>query len=149
MQVEVQHSYLYTPGLWDVAGIYYDVNNNAFPQKGTILVTHEPDLWVIEAQLTITTEQTQQVASRYEIQPPAKGASFTEWKSETGGPEPVYGLFVLVGDTIMSPWQSRSGAYWGQEVLTMVNENDYQARGFAFLENEKVSAWSTRLMFNG
>ncbi len=149
MQVEVAHSYLYRPGLWDLAGIYYDVNNNAFPQKGTILVTHEPDLWIVEAQLTLTTEQTQKVASRYEIQPPAEGASFTEWKSETGGPEPVYGLYVIVGDTIMSPWQSRSGAYWGQEVLTRVDENDYQARGFAFLENEKVSAWSTRLMFNG
>ena len=149
MQIEVAHTYLYRPGLWDLAGIYYDANNNAFPQKGTILVIHEPDLWIVEAQLTITTEQTQKAASRYEIQPPAEGASVTEWKSETGGPEPVYGLYVVVGDAIMSPWQSKSGVYWGQEVLTWVNENDYQARGFAFLENEKVSAWSTRLMFNG
>lgn len=149
MEVQVAHSYLYQPGLWDVAGIYYDENNNAYPQKGTVLVSHEPDLWIIETKIILTTEQTQTMASRYEIQPPAEGASFTEWKSETGGPEPVFGLFVVVGDTIMSPWQSRSGAYWGQEVLTRVDDNDYQGRGFAFLENKKVSAWSTSLMFNG
>ncbi len=149
MQVEAKHSYLHQPGLWDVAGIYYDRNNNAFPQKGTLLVSHEGDLWIVETTLTITTHETQKLASRYEIKAPGPDDSFIEWKSETGGPEPVYGLYVFVGDAIMSPWQSKSGAYWGQEVLTQVSENEYQARGFAFLEKEKVQAWSTRMMFNG
>lgn len=129
-----RHTYLLQPGLWELTGIYYDINNNAFPQRG---------------QLVITTEQTQSVSSRYEVQPLAPEASSTEWKSETGGPEPVFGLFVLVGDTIMSPWQSRSGTYWGQEILMRWSPSEYRGRGFAFLKNDKVSAWSTRLTFAG
>ncbi len=149
MQITAKHEYLYQPGLWDMAGVYYDRNNNPFPQKGTLLVSHEGDLWVVETTLTITTHETQHLASRYEVKAPAPEAAFTEWKSEAGGPEPLYGLYVFVGDTIMSPWQSKSGAYWGQEVLTRTAENEYQARGFAFLEKEMAQAWSTTLTFNG
>lgn len=149
MSTDPRHTYLLQPGLWELTGIYYDQNNNPYPQRGQLVVTHEPDLWTIEAQVVITTEQTQTVSSRYEVQPLASGASFTEWKSETGGPEPVFGLFVLVGDTLMSPWQSRSGTYWGQEILMRWNPSEYRGRGFAFLKDDKVSAWSTRLIFTG
>ena len=144
-----RHSYLLQPGLWDITGIYYDVNNNGYPQHGQVVVSHEADIWTIEAQLSISIGPTQTVNSRYDVQPLAEGRTFTEWKSETGGPEPVFGLFVLVDDTIMSPWQSRSGTYWGQEILTRVADGQYMGRGFAFLKEERVSAWSTRLSFSG
>lgn len=149
MTSDPRHTYLLQPGLWELTGIYYDINNNPFPQRGQLVITHESDLWTIDAQLVITTEQTQSVSSRYEVQPLAPEAGFTEWKSETGGPEPVFGLFVLVGDTIMSPWQSRSGTYWGQEILMRWSPSEYRGRGFAFLKDDKVSAWSTRLTFTG
>jgi hypothetical protein len=128
-----------------MTGIFYDQNDNPFPQKGRLVVTHEPDFWVIEGDLTITTHETQKVVSRYEVQPLAPDSTCAEWKSETGGPEPVFGLFVLVEDTIMSPWHSKSGAYWGQEILTRISPGEYRGRGFAFLQNKKVSAWATRL----
>ncbi|MDR2945277.1 MAG: hypothetical protein LBV79_00815 [Candidatus Adiutrix sp.] len=149
MPHDLEHTYLLQPGLWELTGVYRDVNDRAFPQKGQLVVTHEPGLWLIEGQLTVVTEQTQTIASRYDVQPMPAGGSFTEWKSEVGGPEPVFGLFVIVDDAIMSPWQSRSGTYWGQEVLRRVSATEYQGRGFAFLNNEKVSAWATRLIFNG
>lgn len=143
--IKTKHTYLLEPGLWEIEGAYYDLNNNAYPQKGQVVITHEPGLWTLEGKLTITTHETQIINYRYEIEPQAEEATYTEWKSETGGPEPVFGLFVSVEETIMSPWQSRSGTYWGQEVLTHISPDGYQARGFAFLENKKVSAWSTRL----
>mgnify|MGYP003701473175 CR=1 FL=1 len=149
MALDVKHTYLLRPGLWELSGIYYDQNNNPFPQKGQLVINHEPDIWTIEAQLTITTEQTQTVSSLYEIKPLAEGGDHTEWKSETGGPEPVFGLFVVVADTIMSPWQSRSGAYWGQEILMRWSAVEYRGRGFAFLNDQKVPGWSPRLPFTG
>jgi len=142
----MEHTYLLEPGLWEISGLYYDSNNNPFPQKGQLVIVHSPELWTIEGEVTITTHETQKVTSRYEVQPLAPGASFTEWRSETGGPEPVLGLFVMVEDVLMSPWQSRSGAYWGQEFLRRVSEDEYLGHGFAFLNNQKVSAWSTRLV---
>lgn len=149
MSLEKKHTYLLRPGLWTIAGVYYDQNGRTHLQKGQIAVTHEADLWTIDSQLTLTLDQTQTVNSRYDVQPLGPEATYTEWKSETGGPEPVFGLFVLVDDTVMSPWQSRSGTYWGQEILVMVNPVEYRGRGFAFLKNEKVSAWSTKLTFEG
>ena len=144
----VSHAYLMEPGLWEVNGIYYDANDNPFPQKGQVVITHTGGLWVVEGDLTIITHETQQISSRAEVQPLAPGASFTEWRSEAGGPEPVLGLFVLVDEVIMSPWQSRSGAYWGQEILRRLSDDVYEGRGFAFLDNKKVSAWSTSLKRN-
>lgn len=142
-KAEIKHTYIMEPSLWEMSGIYHDVNNNKYPQKGQVVVSHQSDLWTLEGQLTITTHETQDINYRYEIQPPPdETATFVEWKSETGGPEPVFGLFVIVEDTIMSPWQSQSGTYWGQEIFTYINPNEYQGRGFAFLQNEKVAAWS-------
>ncbi len=149
MSANLQHKYLLKTGLWEVSGLYYDRNDQAYAQKGQLVITHEPDLWVIEGQMTIVAQETQTVSSRYEIKPLPQGGTYTEWKSETGGPEPVFGLFVMVADTILSPWQSRSNTYWGQEVLMRLSEGEYHGRGFAFLQNEKVSAWSTRLEFMG
>ena len=142
----MNHTYLLEPGLWEISGAYYDANDNPFPQKGQLVIVHSPDIWTIEGEVTITTHETQKVTSRYEVQPLAEGASFTEWRSETGGPEPVLGLFVMVEDVLMSPWHSRSGAYWGQEILRQISEDEYQGRGFAFLNDQKVSSWSTRLV---
>ena len=142
---QIRHTYLLEAGLWEMVGIFYDANNNTYPQQGNLVISHEPDLWVVEGQLTITTHETQIVNNRNEVQPLAEGDTFTEWKSEVGGPEPVYGLYVLVEDALMSPWQSHSGTYWGQEVLTRTSEDEYQGRGFAFIQNKRVSAWSTRL----
>jgi len=142
----MEHTYLLEAGLWEISGVYYDANDHPFPQKGQLVIIHSPEIWTIEGEVTITTHETQKVASRYEVQPLAPGAAFTEWRSETGGPEPVLGLFVVVEDVLMSPWQSLSGAYWGQEILRRVSDEEYVGRGFAFLNNQKVSAWSTRLV---
>ncbi|MGL4209498.1 MAG: hypothetical protein ACRCTY_08945 [Candidatus Adiutrix sp.] len=149
MADNIEHSFLLNPGLWDVSGVFYDANNRPYPQSGQLVIVHEDDLWTVEGRLSIITENAQTVNSRYEVTPMPEHGSFTEWKSEAGGPEPIFGLYVLVGDTIMSPWQSRSGTYWGQEVLIRQSSHEYHGRGFAFLNNEKVSAWTTHLTFNG
>jgi hypothetical protein len=49
----------------------------------------------------------------------------------------------------MSPWQSRSGSYWGHETLTRLSDDAYLSRGFAFLKREKVSSWAVRLTRQG
>ncbi|MDR0550332.1 MAG: hypothetical protein LBI10_13135 [Deltaproteobacteria bacterium] len=140
-----KHTYLLQPGLWEVEGHYFDGEENRHEAKGQILMTHGPDLWTMESQIKISGQDRRDFLSRYEITPLADKASFTEWKSQVGGPEPIYGLFVLVEDTVMMPWQSSSGVYWGQECLGFKTPDEYQGRGFAFLKNQKASAWAFRL----
>jgi hypothetical protein len=143
------HAYLSRPGLWAVEGVFMDRQEGRHRQSGQLVVVHGPDLWTIDSELTISGEDARDFLTRYEVQPLAPGAVHTEWKSDTGGPEPIYGLFVIVEDALMSPWQSRSGAYWGHETLTRVSDDVYLSRGFAFLKREKVSSWAVRLTRQG
>ena len=149
MEYPEAHTYLLKPGLWDLKGDYYDRLVQRQLQEGQLVVSHSPDVWVLEGQTRILTEQPQNVANRYEVTPLAQGATHTEWRSEVGGPEPIYGLCVLVADAIMMPWQSKSGLYWGQEVLIQVSPVEYRGRGFAFLKEERVAGWATRLIRTG
>ena len=144
-----RHTYLLQPGLWTVEGLYLDQSEGRHLQSGQLVIVHGPDLWTIESELTISGQDTRDFLSRYEITPLAPGATYTEWKSETGGPEPVYGLFVIVEDCVLSPWQSSSNTYWGHETLTKINDNVYLSRGFAFLKREKVSSWAVKLVRQG
>jgi hypothetical protein len=133
------------PGLWSVDGIYYDREDVPHAQSGQLLVSHSPNLWTIDSQLKISGEDQRDFISRYELNPMAQGQSHTDWKSHTGGPEPIFGLFVVVEDCLMMPWQSQTGAYWGQEVLAFRKPDEYISRGFAFIKETKVSAWAVRM----
>jgi len=141
----LNHSYLLEPGLWEVEGIYMDEGENQHRQTGQLLVAHTPELWTIDSQLKVSGEDRRDFISRYEITPLKSPATFTEWKSMTGGPEPIFGLFVLVHDCIMVPWQSRTGVYLGQEVLAQKSAEEYLSRGFAFIKEKKVSSWSVKM----
>ncbi|MDR1110256.1 MAG: hypothetical protein LBP92_06070 [Deltaproteobacteria bacterium] len=140
-----QHTYLLEPGLWTMEGIYRDREDSPHRQTGQILVVHAPGLWTIESQLSISGQDARDFETRYDVSPMPQGRSFTEWKSISNGPEPIFGLFVLVEDAIMMPWESESGIYWGQEVLSRVAPDEYRCRGFAFIKREKVSSWAVRM----
>jgi hypothetical protein len=141
----VSHTYVFEPGLWSVDGIYRDGKNVPHSQEGQLLVTHTPELWTIDSQMKISGEDKRDFLTRYEFDPLAPDATYAEWKSFTGGPEPIFGLFVLVEETILMPWQSRGGHYWGNEVLSFKSGSRYLSRGFAFLKDKLVSSWAVTL----
>ncbi|MDR1657364.1 MAG: hypothetical protein LBT47_07390 [Deltaproteobacteria bacterium] len=143
------HVYLFEPGLWTMDGLYFDEGGVRHRQTGELVTVHTPDLWTIESRINISGQDTRDFSTRYEIEPFASGATHTQWKSETGGPESIFGLFVVVEDCLMMPWQSLSGVHWGQEVLTRSGVGEYLSRGFAFLKDRKVSAWAVKLIRQG
>jgi hypothetical protein len=145
VSVTTKHTYLFEPGLWTMEGIYLDREEQPHLQTGQLVVIHSPSLWTIESQINISGQDTRDFETRYDITPMQPGKSYTEWKSITNGPEAIFGLFVVVEDTLMMPWESESGIYWGQEVLARVSPHEYLSRGFAFIKNDKVSAWAVKL----
>jgi hypothetical protein len=142
------HTYVVEPGLWTADGVYYDADDKPHIQTGELLIEHEPDLWTIDSKMNLTGQDRRDFNTRYEIIPLKKETSYTEWKSLTGGPEPIFGLFVLIEETILMPWQSRSGKYWGQEALFSKSPDEYLSRGFAFLVDKKVYSWAVKLTRN-
>lgn len=139
------HTYLMCSGLWDLDGLIEGADGVKFKQEGQLAVYRQDDIWSIDSRITILRPAPQDIVSRYEVAPFNEAAGYAEWTSHVGGPEPVHGLFVIVEDAIMSPWQSSGGEYWGQEVLVRVADDEYRVRGFAFLKQNKVSAWSARM----
>jgi hypothetical protein len=143
--VRVKHTYLVEPGLWTVEGLYYDREERPHRQTGQLVIVHSPTLWTIDSRLNISGQDTRDFETRYDVAPMSSEQSYTEWKSITSGPEAIFGLFVIVEDTLMMPWESESGIYWGQEVLAKVGQGQYISRGFAFIKRDKVSAWAIKL----
>ncbi|MDR2199055.1 MAG: hypothetical protein LBR53_06335 [Deltaproteobacteria bacterium] len=143
--MSVTHTYIFEPGLWSVEGIYRDGKNIPHAQEGQLLVSHTPELWTIDSQLKISGRDKRDFLTRYEFAPFSALDVYAEWKSFSGGPEPIYGLFVVIEESVMTPWQSQTGQYWGQEVLTFQSSVKYLSRGFAFLKDKLVSSWSAEL----
>jgi hypothetical protein len=141
----VSHTYLFEPSLWAVEGVYRDGRNIPHTQEGQLLITHTPELWTIDSQLKVSGEDKRDFLTRYEMDPFPATEVYAEWKSYTGGPEPIFGLFVVVEESILMPWQSQTGQYWGQEVLTLLSSTRYRTRGFAFLKDKLASSWSADL----
>ncbi|MDR2349174.1 MAG: hypothetical protein LBF41_00935 [Deltaproteobacteria bacterium] len=140
-----QHTYLIEPGLWAADGIYYDDADQPHVQRGELLVEHAPDLWTIDSQMKISGQDRRDFNTRYEVKPLPEGVSFTDWKMLSGGPEPVFGLFVFVEECVLMPWQSRSNRFWGQEVLFSKSPDEYLSRGFSFIQDKKVYSWAVTL----
>ena len=141
----VSHTYLFEPGLWSVEGIYRDGRNIPHTQEGQLLVSHTPELWTIDSQMKISGEDKRDFVTRYELSPFPADEVYAEWKSFSGGPEPIYGLFVISEETILMPWQSQTGQYWGQEVLIYQSSVGYLSRGFTFLKDRLVSSWAAEM----
>jgi hypothetical protein len=143
--MSISHTYLFEPSLWSVEGIYRDGKNIPHSQEGQLLISHTPELWTIDSQLTISGQDKRDFLTRYEFSPFSATEQYAEWKSFSGGPEPIFGLFVLIEETILMPWQSQTGIYFGQEVLVYQSPTQYLSRGFAFLQNKLVSSWAATL----
>jgi hypothetical protein len=131
--------------LWAVEGIYRDEKKIPHTQEGQLLITHTPELWTIDSQIKISGEDKRDFLTRYEFNPFSASETYAEWKSFSGGPEPVFGLFVIIEELIMMPWQSQTGQYWGNEVLTYQSSTLYLSRGFAFIKERLVSSWNAEM----
>jgi hypothetical protein len=126
-------------------GIFYDHKNTPHTQTGNIIITHSKDLWTMETQLNISGIDKRDFVSTYDITPFPPDESYTEWKSYSGGPEPIFGIFLVIKETILVNWHSLSGVFWGQEALVSLSPEIYTTRGYAFLQNKNISSFAAKL----
>jgi hypothetical protein len=81
----------------------------------------------------------------YEIQPMAPGNFATPWTSKSVSFGTLHGRFIIVGDVILSAYESATGRYRGQDTLIRRDDKRYSARG-ALLDGSKLlSAWRIEL----
>jgi hypothetical protein len=141
----VEHTFLLKEGLWRSEGEFSDGAGNRTAVTGEAQIRHYPDKWVYEGVLRTATSQPAEHRTVYEIAPIAAGAFATTWTSKSASLGTLHGRLILVGDAILSAYESATGRYRGQDTILRRDDRHYSARG-ALLEGARIlSAWAVEL----
>ena len=141
----MKHTFLLTQGRWHASGVYTDENGTTNPAEAEVTITHFDDLWVNEGTMEVSGDPPSVVKNRYEIIPLVKGSLTTTWKSTNPAIGVLYGIFSIVGDSILSAYCSDDGSYSGMEFLRQVSQDAYENRGILLHEGLRVSSWELGL----
>lgn len=145
----MEHTFLLRPGLWRAEGEFFDGFGNLTGVEGSAEVRHYPDKWIYEGLLHTMTATPQETRTLYEIHPLAPGALATHWSSNSPALGTLRGRFLILGDAILSSYESATGRYRGQDTLLARDERRYSARGALFDGAKLLSAWSVELRSAG
>ena len=139
------HSFLFKEGLWRSEGEFIDGAGKRIAVSGEAHIRHHPDKWIYEGVLRAATVPPTEHRTVYEIQPMAPGNYATPWTSKSPSFGTLHGRFVVVGDAILSAYESATGRYRGQDTILRRDERNYSARGAMFDGGKILSAWSFEL----
>ena len=141
----VEHTFLLKEGLWRSEGEFIDGAGKRTTVAGEAHIRHHPDKWLYEGVLRAATVPPSEHRTVYEIQPMAPGNFATPWTSKSAAFGTLHGRFIVVGDAILSAYESATGRYRGQDTIVRRDERHYSARG-TMLDGPKIlSAWSFEL----
>ena len=141
----LDHTFLFKEGLWRSEGEFVDALGKRAAVQGEAHIRHYPDRWVYEGVLRTLTSQPVEHRTVYEIQPMAPGNFATPWTSKSAPFGTLHGRFIVVGDAILSAYESATGRYRGQDTILMRDERHYSARGAMFDGGKLLSVWSFEL----
>ena len=140
-----EHTFLLKEGLWRSEGDFLDGAGNRIEVAGEVQFRHYPDKWVYEGVLRTAATPPVEHRTAYEIAPLAPGSFATTWTSKSVSFGTLHGRFILVGDAILSNYESATGRYRGQDTILRRGDKHYSARG-ALLDGGKIlSAWRVEL----
>ena len=141
----VEHTFLLKEGLWRSEGEFTDGAGKRTAVTGEAHIRHYPDKWVYEGVLRTASSPSVEHRTVYEIQPVAPGNFATSWTSKSASFGTLHGRFIIVGDAILSAYESATGRYRGQDTLLRRDEKNYGARGALFDGGKLLSAWTFEL----
>jgi hypothetical protein len=141
----VEHRFLFKEGLWKLSGEFFDGTGNRVEIEGQAAIRHYPDRWIYEGDLRTKTSPPQDSKNIYEIQPFAPGNFTTGWTSQSATLGTLRGRFLVLGDAILSSYESATGRYRGQDTILRREERHYSGRGALFDNGKLISAWAVEL----
>ncbi len=141
----VEHSFLLKEGLWRSEGEFLDGAGKLTAVQGEADIRHHPDKWVYEGVMRTSAVPPAEHRTVYEIQPLAPGNFATPWTSKSVSFGTLHGRFIIVGDVILSAYESATGRYRGQDTLIRRDDKRYSARGVLLDGGKLLSAWRVEL----
>ena len=141
----MDHTFLLKEGFWRSEGGFFDGTGKLTAVQGEAHIRHHPDKWIYEGVLRTATSPLVEHRTVYEIQPMAPGNFATPWTSKSVSFGTLHGRFIVVGDAILSAYESATGRYRGQDTILQRDERHYSARGTLQDGGKILSAWSFEL----
>lgn len=140
-----KHTYLLKEGTWEANGKYTDHLDREFEVLSESKILHLEDHWVLEGYMELLVEDSEKLLNAYNITPIKKGEDQVAWTVKNPSLGTLSGKFLIVGDTIMSVYNSEDGTYSGFEVLTYQSPDEYLQKGYSMYDGKKLSSWEAKL----
>jgi len=141
----MKHTFLIEPGHWLARGEFMTGSAEARAVEGEARIEHHRRIWHNAAVMTVHTEPPLEFRDLCEIVPFPRGSIWTSWSSSNPVLGPLAGRFVLVGDTILSLFQSLDGACQGCGSMVFENPVTYRCRGTVLRGGLPLARWSVVL----
>lgn len=141
----IDHTYLFEPARWEVSGVFVDASGQTLAMEGHAIVLHGDEIWSLTGKTHLTGEPTVEISNDCRIIPFPPGELQTTWTSQNPALGTLKGRFVIVGDTILSFFESDDHRYRGAEWLRRVDANTYENRGVVLEGDGLLSAWAADL----
>ncbi|MBF0283103.1 MAG: hypothetical protein HQL51_01440 [Magnetococcales bacterium] len=139
------HTYLLEEGRWRALGELLDSQGRAVMVEGESVVKHQEKVWILDSRVKLSGQEKALIQHRYAIRPLEAGGDSMGWVSKNETIGQLIGRFNLVGDSILSVFQSQDGSHTGSEFLIKENDTTYLNRGVLFKGDERISAWIFKL----
>jgi len=139
------HTFIFEPARWQASGVFVDPAGKTLPMTGHSVVLHGEEIWSLTGKLHLTGEPTVEISNDYRIHPFAPGELQTTWTANNPALGLLKGRFVIVGDTILSFFESDDHHFRGTEWLRRVDPDFYEDRGVLFEGERLLSAWTAEL----
>jgi hypothetical protein len=142
---EIEHTFLLKEGLWKAAGEFVDGVGKGTAVQGEAQIRHNPGQWIYEGVMRVATTPPSEHKTLYEIVPFAPGNFATSWISKSASFGTLHGRFVIIGDVILSSYESVTARYRGQDTIIRRDDKRYSARGMLIDGVKILSAWRIEL----
>jgi hypothetical protein len=140
-----RHTFLFYPGTWIATGTYSDNQGKPVESQGKITIIHHDEVWLHDGSMKVYGENPVEFANHYEVVPFGGDGLTTTWCSRNPSLGTLYGVYAVVGDSILSAFSSEDGVSTGMEYLRQIETNQYDNRGVLFHEGLMLSSWAMEL----
>ena len=141
----LKHTFLFEPAVWSVGGTFWAGDRRQIDAQGRIEITHRDTCWLLAGSMKVLSSPPVEFVSAYSIDLPGRDATTLKWTAENAMLGKLQGVFSVVGDSILSIFNSSDGAYQGTEYLTLVSPQNYRACAMLLFSGRKLSSWQVEL----
>lgn len=136
------HTFFLAEGTWNATGEYTDEDGVVSRVQGTVTTFRRDGVLIHDGRMTVLRDEPLEIANCYEITPLEAGALATTWLSVNPVLGKLFGTAVIVGDSILSNYQTECGTYRGAEYLLQVDKTTYRNRGVLLRGTRRLSSWA-------